>query len=123
MPENLFVSVSVPTTQTQILGVTLRELTILRADANSPGVIALSLVPLDDAGNWRHDVAPVVVRKVDDLAGVTPQTRYAASLMHQLVFSAICPDTPTNQAMGVVGMNIWDAAKTILAQEVEPDAE
>jgi hypothetical protein len=118
MPENLFLPTEIQTTKTELLGYTLKELSILRSDATSPGVLAIVLAPLDEQGKWRNDIPPRLVRKVDDLDSASPAERYAASIFQKLVFTAVCSNSPENQSIGVSGMSIWDAAKVILAQEI-----
>lgn len=113
-PQDLVIPVEVPTTTTLQIGVTLKELCLVRADAATAGVMAVVLAPLDDTGKWRVDVAPVLVRAVDNPASTDPREKFAASMFHELMFSAIVSDTPQHRALGVVGLSVYDAAKVIL---------
>ena len=119
MPEDLFVSVEKVTVASQQVGVTMKELSILSATPGVPGVIAVVLAAKDAAGEWRTDTQPLLVRKIDDLESENPSERYAASMFHELMFSAIVADTPIHQAMGIAGLTVWDAAKAILGQELQ----
>lgn len=134
MPNDLFIPVQVPTTTTEEVGVTLKELSLLAPDAEGAGVIALVLAPLDENGNWRNDVQPVLVRiadkitpDVDDEGNEIPipsEERYAATVLQQMMFSAIVTDTPTHQSLGIVGMSVWDAAKHIAPNYLpQPEGE
>lgn len=132
MPDDLFIPVQIPTTTTEEVGVTLKELSLLAPDTNSAGVIALVLAPLNDDGKWRNDVQPILVRIEDKITPdqdengndipIPTEQRYAASVLQQMMFTAIVTDTPEHQAMGVVGMSVWDAAKHI-APAYLPQAE
>lgn len=119
MTEDLIIPVEKQTTVTENVGVTLKELSTLAATPTTAGVIAVVLVAKDAAGEWRNDTQPLLVRKTDDLESENPHERYSASMFHELMFSAIVSDTPTHAAMGVVGMTVWDAAKAILAIELQ----
>ncbi|MBW3636710.1 MAG: hypothetical protein KY445_09655 [Armatimonadetes bacterium] len=124
-PNDIFINVEKQVTQTEQVGITLKELSLVIATPDTAGVLALVLAPKDAAGNFRSDVAPVVVRKVDNRESdpeegpAIPQSeRFAASILHNLILSAIVADTPTHQAMGIVGMTVRDAAKAILNTEL-----
>lgn len=119
MPQDLIIPVEKQTTVTENVGVTLKELSILAATPTTAGVIAVVLAAKDEAGEWRSDMQPMLVRKTDDLESENPQERYSASMFHELMFTATVSDTPTHQALGVVGMAVWDAAKAILAIELK----
>lgn len=118
MPEDLFLPVRKVVTETQ--GVTLQKLFMQCADAQSAGVVELTLAPLNEAGEWASGVMPLVVRREDALLSSDPTQRTAGSVVQQLVFSAICTG-PQAQALGVLGLSIWDAAKIIVASQVGGD--
>lgn len=123
MANDIYLPVPKTIVETETVGVTLKELTLVAADAESAGALALALAPLDENGKWRNDVQPILVRiadkitpDVDDEGNDIPiplEQRYAASALQQMMFSAIVTDTPTHQALGIVGMSVWDAAKLI----------
>jgi hypothetical protein len=123
MAKNLFLPVAIQTTQIETVGVTAQQISMTMADTETAGILSIVLAAKDDAGQWRDDVPPVVVHKVDDLESETPSKRFAASMFQQLIFTAIVADSPLHQAMGVAGLSVWDAAKVILAGEVMPDAK
>lgn len=116
MPDDLFIPVEKKITETEVVGVTMRELSIYAADVDTGGVLAIVLAPLDETGKWRDDVDGKLVRIEDDLTSTDPQQRYAASMFQNLIFSAIVADTPTHQAMGVAGLSVWDSAKVLAPQ-------
>jgi len=119
MPEDLILDFEKQKVENERAGATVREITMLFADTKTAGVLAIVLAPKDENGLWRGDVKPVSVRKVDDLAAENPSELYAASMMHNLILSAIVADTPTHRALGIVGLSVKDAAKTILALELQ----
>jgi hypothetical protein len=125
MPEvnDLFLPVEVIVTRTEYRGHTLKDLSVRKAAEGSPGMVGLSLAPLDEQGRWADAVPHTVVWK-DDPNATDPMERFKASLVHELMFTAIVADTQIAQAFGVVGMTVWDAAKVILnAQNQTPETE
>ncbi len=121
MPENLYLPVQHTVTQTQ--GVTLQKLVIVRADNQTPGVVELTLAPLSADGQWMPSAMPVVLRREDRLFESEPAQRFAGSAIQNLMFSAVC-NGPAAQALGVEGLSVWDAAKVIIAAQVqEGDAQ
>lgn len=119
MLNDIILPVEVPTTQTENLSFTLKELLMLRADAASPGVVALVLGALDENGKWRPDVPERVIRKTDDLESDDPALRAAATLFQELIFTATCAENEVNDAKGVSGLSVWDATKALIPSELD----
>lgn len=119
MPNDLSIAIERQVTVTEQRTVTLKELSILAATPAQPGVIAVVLANKTPEGEWAEDAAPLLVRKVDDRDSKDPREAQAASMFHELIFSAIVSDTPLHQMLGVAGMSVWDAAKAILGQELK----
>lgn len=117
MPNDLIIPVEVQTTTTEPRGVTLKEMTLLAGTPAQPGVLAIVLASKDEAGNFRPD-GSVLMRKTDEPENPDPRQAQAASMFHELMFSAIVSHTPVHRAMGVAGLSVWDAAKVILGQEL-----
>ena len=114
MANELILPVEKTSTITEPLGVTLKRLVIEPAATNTAGTVELQLAPLDSSGAWLNGVVPVVLRREDALFETDPQKRFAASMIHELILTAIVADTPTHRALGVVGLTVKEAAKLIV---------
>lgn len=124
MIQDLIIPVEKQTTVTEQVGVTLKELTLLAATPATPGVLVVVLAAKDADGEWRNDLHPITMRKEDDLNSDDVQEQSAASVLQALIFSAIVNENnpqvaPLIQAYGLEDMTVWDAAKVILANEMQ----
>ena len=122
MAQDLIIPTQIQKPQTENVGFTLRKMSLEMPTPTTAGTISLQLEAKDADGNWRTDVAPVIVHRVDDLESLDPRQRAAASAFLDWMFTANISDTPTHRAQGVANVPVWDAAKGELNAELKPNA-
>jgi hypothetical protein len=115
---DLVIAVEKTVTTTETVGVTLKRLTVISAATHTPGTLEIELAPKTEAGDWDESAQSIIQSREDMMFETDPRLRYAASMFHELMFSAIVTDTPQHQFMGIAGLSVWEAAKVILAQEI-----